>query len=1089
MVNKRIITILTLITLISAAVFAQDQKHLEKLQKEQPNNFYEVKKEMDAYFESFPAGEKKSGYKQYKRWEHFMKSRLMPDGSFPNGIMLLDAYQNTIAKEAKTPTLQAHQWKLIGPSVVPEPRENAQSTGIGRINAVELHPTKAGELWIAAAAGGVWRSTTDGASWEQKFPTSEFYTLGANDISISASNPNIIYVATGDSYGAGNVGGYQTFSIGVIKTTNGGNTWNTTGLTKTINEGFKTTRILCHKNDPNKVLVATGAGIYKTTDGGVSWSQTSAGTRNFYDMEVKPNDPNVVYASCIYNNSIYKTTDFGETWTTPQSISGGLRVELAVCETDPDVVGAVSSSNDNGFNSFWISFDAGETWDKKSDRNTTGNILGWDINGEPENKNTQGQGWYDLALEINPTDYAHIIVGGINMWESKDGGSNFKAITHFRGYYSKAYVHADFHDLNFASDGTLYTTNDGGIYKTKNLRTFTDISDGMPITQYYWFGSSNQDPTWLVCGAQDNGTVGKKGNDWQMVAEGDGVACMIDPNNKDYWYCSYVNGVLYRSINAGEDVQTMLVAETAEGSESDWVTPMCLDPLSTNRVFAGLNNVWRNESYGKEGSWRKISNFGNNRYNNLVNLRVYGDIIYTSTDNSIYASYDKGYNWDKIYSTNLNISDITIDESNPERFWFTTSGFSAGEKVFEYKDGAVRNISGNLENIPTHCIVWQPDSPDRLYVGTDIGVFYSDYNTGFWKRYGTDLPNTIVSRLEILPDHDLLRIATYGKGLWETSLMHCNLAPPVIEAQGETRFCEGGSVVLRAQEDYPNMHWSTGETTREITVSEAGFYSLEIIDGECSANSIPIEVELITVPELTISGATESAFCEGQNTEVTLRASFGFSDYLWSNNSTEKEITVTEPGTYSVHGITSDGCEADAEFEVLSKPAPDAPVINQQSLILVCTQPDAVAWQWYTLKEDNTWKKLIGKTDRKLDIDEGDFGTTFCVEIADAYGCVAAAEECFLVTSRVNDLNDDEYVKILPNPVTEFANLEMNITVRGAVVITLFDLNGRVVYETAEVSTGGFIGTRIDMSGLSTGTYLLNIKSGNRSYSDTIIKQ
>ena len=1087
------LTVLLLIVLIAVSTtIAQDTEILERINTEQPDNFYEVKSLMNEYFDSFPDGSKKSGYKQYKRWEWFAESHLNPDGTIGDAMQLLDAYQNSIQAKSKYPKLQSKSWTIVGPTAPPKPRKTGISTGIGRVNAVELHPTNPKELWVAAASGGIWKSADDGATWTSKFPDNDFYTLGANDISISKSNPSIMYAATGDSYGAFSSSGYTSFSIGVIKSLDGGNTWSVTSLEAEITDRFETTRILCHPEDPQLVLVGTSRGIYRTSDGGSSWSNSANNSGNFYDMEMKPGTPNTVYASCYGSNFIRKTTDFGISWTTSLTIPGARRVELAVCGVeDVEVVGAVASSNDNGFNSFWISYDSGENWDKISDRNSTSNVLGWShIGAQETGDNGQGQGWYDLALEIDPKNYAHIIIGGINLWESQDGGVTFESISHYRGLYQRPYVHADFHDLNYNADGSkLYIANDGGIYSTKNLKEFDDISAGINITQYYYFGSSVEDPTWLTAGAQDNGTVGKQGSNWTMVIDGDGGQCMIDPENKNRWYGSYIHGDMRYSINAGGNFHSMIHAGEEEGNKAAWIAPMALDPLSTNRVLVGFDDVWMSEEFGGTNSWYKISNFDKGTWDDIRTLKVYGELILAATSSRIYACYDgQGFDWTEIVKSG-SISDIAIDQTTPNHFWYTISGFSEGNKVFEYNDGTITNLSGNLENIPVHSIAWQPDSPNRLYIGTDIGVFSSEYNTGYWERYGNGLPNTIVSHIEVLTGIEKLRISTYGKGIWEVGLNTCNLPPPTIEALGETEFCPGGSVTLRAVEESSSYLWSTGEKTREITVSKAGFYTLNKVEGECIAKSIPIEVQIFEVDDFEITGKDESAFCEGQNTEVTLKATSGFKSdsYLWNDGTTGKELDVTEPGVYSVTASTNDGCEVFAEFEVKNMPLPDPPVIYQQSSKLSCSSPVAVAWQWYTF-DGSDHKKVLGENKQLLEISEDDIGKFFCVEIEDQYGCSIFCDSCWELTTSINELDENESIVIKPNPVNNIANIEMELNESGPVEVSIFDITGNLVYQTGIVSHGGLVSTQVDLSNISTGSYILTVRINDRVYTDTIIK-
>ena len=136
------------------------------------------------------------------------------------------------------------------------------------------------------------------------------------------------------------------------------------------------------------------------------------------------------------------------------------------------------------------------------------------------------------------------------------------------------------------------------------------------------------------------------------------------------------------------------------------------------------------------------------------------------------------------------------------------------------------------------------NSPDRLYIGTDIGVFVSDYNSAYWERFGSDLPNVIVMELEIHKNDNKIFAATYGRGLWSAPLINCNAAEPEIVVLPYDGFCPGDTITIMAKKDYPNYTWSNGAKTKTIKVTKTGDYSLFVTDqygciGRSAAYSIP----------------------------------------------------------------------------------------------------------------------------------------------------------------------------------------------------------------------------------------------------------
>jgi len=1075
---KKLTIVVLVFCLSMPSVFAQNAEHIINVSSQAIPNYLLIKNEMNQYFNSYPEGAKKVGYKQYKRWEWFWESRTLPDGSFPDEMKLMQVYNNSVNSQPKGLKLQGYDWKLLGP--VNTPTEMQNSTGLGRINCIEFHPNTPDDIWIGSAGGGIWHSTNKGQNWVQSYPDNKFMTLGINDISISYSNPNVIYASTGDADGAG-AAGYSTYSIGVIKSTDKGLTWDITGLKNDMSNSNKIAAVKVSQTDENVVLAGTKNGLYKTTDGGTSWIMKLAGDE-IYDIVVHPTNPNVVYAASFYNawtqsiTKIYKSTNFGDTWTKVLTNTSCSRTKLAVSSDNPDGVYAVVASYDQGFNSFWYSSDAGNNWEKMSDRASTTNILGWQIDGS----DNSGQGWYDLALAVNPTEMDKIYTGGVNIWYSNDVGTSFNIATHFRGANQLPYVHADVHDMKFTKDGSrLYVACDGGLYYTNDEHNWIDITNGLPITQFYRLCSDNKNPTRIVAGAQDNSTIKKNGDTWEIVYGGDGTDCWIDPNNADYWYYSYVNGEFHRSINAGVNNSLMITPSQFTNEEGSWISPMCIDLAATNRLYVGYRQIYRSENYGKSGSWIPVSAFSNS--DPMKVLTVYNRFIYAANYSTLYYSYDDGIHWTT--KSMYGVSSIAIDPKNNKHCWITQGGFSDGSKVFEFNDGTITNVSGNLPNIPVNCIAYQNNSPNRLFIGTDIGVYYSDYNSGFWQRYGTGLPNTIVTDLELLSDHNLIRITSYGRGLWEAPLTNCNLPQPQITALGNLEFCSGGSVVLQANTDKSEVYWSTGETTKEITVSKSGLYSYTIKEGDCTATSAGIQVKVYDMPTLTIEGTAELAFCHDQNEDVPLRASSGFSSYLWSTGETTREISVTKPGTYTVTAISKDGCSISAQINIVERDRPQKPnVLYYQGSIW--SSVTASKYKWYKdgkpLPQSNSKSISIGQTDSTT--------RKYVVEIWDEYGCEAISDTLKVVSS-VNDLMAGEYINATPNPFDESFKLDINLQVSGNVDIQISDINGKLVYEENEIIAKNALTKNIDLGNVSAGVYMIYIKCNDKSWVKRVVKK
>jgi hypothetical protein len=254
---------------ISIFPFSYAQTWFENGKDDQGNpNFFLIQKEAEKYFQSIDITEKGVGFKPYKRWEENWKDRIYEDGSFPDaGIneRNFNEYLKTVKNQNRS--LNIANWTNLGPNSTP-----GGYAGLGRINCVAFHPTNANIIWVGSPGGGLWKSTDAGLTWTTNFDNS--VVLGVSSIVIHPTNPDIMYIATGDGDGS------DTNSTGVLKSTDGGVTWQTTGLNWTVSQGRRIRKLLMDPDDTNMLLAATSDGLYITTN--AAGSLDTSCTRQFF---------------------------------------------------------------------------------------------------------------------------------------------------------------------------------------------------------------------------------------------------------------------------------------------------------------------------------------------------------------------------------------------------------------------------------------------------------------------------------------------------------------------------------------------------------------------------------------------------------------------------------------------------------------------------------------------------------------------------------------------------------------------------------------------------------------------------------------
>jgi PKD repeat protein len=914
-----------------AALHSQDYNRWIELKNTPGTNFYTIKQAFDSAWAGREAelrsergqavqsgrahereereNEKLDGtFFQYKRWEWYMAPRVYPSGdisltttTYQRFTEYLNSNPDAMAQHNASVQRSAasNSWSFVGPTGAPT------GSGAGRLCCVRFDPLNANIIYVGAPAGGLWRSLDGGLTWNCL--TDFLPAIGCSDVAIDPNNTNIIYMASGDN-DAG-----DSPSIGVMKSTDGGLTWNQTGLSFGMNSFRRIGRLLIDPTNSNILYAATSYGIYKTYDAGVNWYRVSQS--NTTDMEFKPGDPNTIY-SC--RTGLYKSTNAGATWTQiasglPQSVNIA-RMCIAVTPAAPDNVYLVTANNGSySFEGLYLSTDSGTNFSQQSNYP---NLMGWDTQGN----DSDGQGWYSIAIGVSPTDPNVVIVGGVNVWRSDDLGGSWSLNAHWYGGGGAPYVHADIHDIAFSpgQNGSYFIGCDGGIFKTEDDgNTFNDLSNNLCIAQIYRGGISGSTPGVVVTGHQDNGTNVKSGASYFSGLGGDGMDCFIDRTNDNIMFGSIYYGDFYRSNDGGQNWGGVTNGTPGNG---EWVTPWEQDPVNPNILYSGFDQLYKSTNQGS--SWAPVgtTTFGAN----LTDLEVAPsntNYIYVSTGTSISRSTDAGINWTSIIGSlsGYSITRIAVSSYDERKVWVTVSGYTNNSKVFFSSDAGTTwtNISYGLPNLPANCVVTVPGtSSDAIFVGMDVGVYYHDNSSATWIPFFTNLPNAPVFDLDIFLPTMKLTAFTYGRGVWEAMIDQTPFTPYANFSATPLTPCPGQTVQFTDLSTFTPTAWSwsfPGGTPSSSSVQNPavvyntpGTYPVTLIATNAAGNGTTTRTSYITV-----NGAQQPPYIEGFVSTTFLPTGWsslnaGNPSYFWKRSATaghnSTESAYFDNFNYSVNG-------------------------------------------------------------------------------------------------------------------------------------------------------------------------------------------
>jgi photosystem II stability/assembly factor-like uncharacterized protein len=729
-----------------------------------------------------------------------------------NAIRLMDNQLATIAANPnQAPNSVLAAWAEIGPNPIPNGQvvSGSQLPVSGRTISIAVHPTNANIVYVGTAQGGLFRTTDGGTTWTPLMDNALSLAIGA--VVISPSQPETVYVGTGES----NFSADSYFGVGVYRIDNASSATPTiTGpLGGAQFNGRAISRIIVHPTDPATIFVASTSGVggiisaatsplpsrgvYRCTNAtsatpvftqiGITASASS--NISVRDIAIDPSNPNILIANLLINTTggIMRSVDAlaaTPTWTQVFAFNTGtstsnLTAEFAAIHPAGDLNATFYAAAGNN---------AAGTGTGRILKSTDGGATFVQINPVTF---CSGQCFYNIAITVDPTNVSNVYIGGTGantFSRSTDGGVTFAA--------TQANLHTDSHVIavSASTPSTIYFGSDGGIYKSTNSgTTWASLNNTtFRATQFMSLDVHPIDGNYTIGGTQDNGTEYRNpAGAWTRADGGDGGYAAIDQTAANttnvnmyhtYFNASTQTGYASATTTGGTWTFRGCLGATANGitctSVINFYAPLERGPGSPNTVYYGADRLYRSADRGvnhttvSQTFTSPISAIGISPQDDNVRIigRNDGGLFGTTTGSATLTDLDAGNTVPNagiartiIDPTNVNTAYVTISAFNLTNVWKTTN-LNAASPTWTAAAGSGGTA---IPQIPVNAFIVDPLNATNVYAGTDIGVYASTDGGTSWNPFGTGLPRVAVFDMAITADNRL-RIATHGRGMWET---------------------------------------------------------------------------------------------------------------------------------------------------------------------------------------------------------------------------------------------------------------------------------------------------------------------------------
>jgi len=676
----------------------------------------------------------------------------------------------------------------------------------GRATTITGVPNDIFTYYMGATGGGVWKTTDGGTTWNN-ISDGYFNTTGIGSIAVAPSDPNIIYVGTGE----GPVRGVKTsHGDGIYKSTDAGTTWMHLGMEATRH----ISKVFVHPRDPNKVYMAAQGnpyapnperGVYLSEDGGKNWKKILYVNENsgIADLSVDASNPNIMMVtSWDFNRKpwvvqsggpgsrVYKTTDGGVTW---KEIKKGIpdlkgKIGVAISAANPKVVYlAIEALEREG--GVYRSDDGGETFRQTSNDPTT-----------------FARAWYYMHIIADPNDEDELWVMNSDLMKSIDGGKTFVAV---RG------SHPDHHALwiNPGNSKNMINANDGGAAVTYNGGNTWSTLMNQPTGQFYRAITDNQYPYRIYSGQQDNTTIAINSTSqdqgigrmhWNELRAGESSTVAFDANNPRFIYSTFFAGNFVEWDSQIDNTRMVRpFPEQVSGEQpknlkyrANWNGPVLVSPHNPNVIYYGSQfmmksadrgvhwevlsgDLTRNDKahQGKGGTPISNEQITAESYNNVFNIEESllkeGVIWVGSDDGLVHVTQDGGKTWTNVTPKGLKEAIINVVEPSPHdpaSAYIAVAGYKMNDfmphifKTKNYGKTWIEIVSGIPTNTFARTVREDPDREGLLYAGTENGLYVSFDDGSNWQSLQNNLPQVPITDLRV-KRKDLV-VATQGRALW-----------------------------------------------------------------------------------------------------------------------------------------------------------------------------------------------------------------------------------------------------------------------------------------------------------------------------------
>lgn len=742
--QSTLLRLCSILILCSQFLPAVSQSDIFQLMERKDLTLDEIERRAALYFQEHGTG-KGSGNNQYQRWLYERRFHTDEKGYFIEPETEDRAYHQAV-RNMGVKSRGVFTWKEVGPKTWNQ--TSSWNPGVGRLTSVAVNPADENIIYVSSPGGGIWKTTDGGQNWA---PLIDFVNSGWMNVfhlCLDPNNANTLYASL--------------TSGGVLKSTNAGATWVTTGAGPSNSRQVKV-----FPGNSSLIFCAATNGLWRSVNGGAAWKRVEINTSE--DIEFNPANKAIMYASGNGGTTyVRRSADTGKTWTGIDSAAGIYkmgRTLLAVTAANPARVYVLQASG-SVMGRFYVSDDTGKTFQTTvvGDATNGTNFLGY----SPDGKDTKGQASYDLAICANPLNADEVHIAGIICFKSLDVGKTFTATTVWTYPNGTGYNHADVHSLEWVNTN-IYSTSDGGIFRSlNNAGDWEELSTGLGVRQFYRIACSPISPKIVVGGAQDNGcTFRRTDGNWYEWLGADGMDCITSPNDPEVAIGTSQYGGLYKTDNSGQGFRNLTRPATG-----NWVTPLVMHPRNHDTVWGGYNGVYRSDDGGS--TWNKVTAAITNNLDVLAIAPSDTRYIYTSRASTLYRSSNGGANI-KTIAAPSSITSIYVSKYNPLKIWITCN--SGTNRIFTSNNGGDTfiDISAGLPTISARSVVVDEDAAETIYVGMSLGVYYRDTITKTWTEHAVGLPLVAVNEVEMQKSGAKLRVATYGRGVWESDLRNVTL--------------------------------------------------------------------------------------------------------------------------------------------------------------------------------------------------------------------------------------------------------------------------------------------------------------------------